>query len=237
MNAKWSRMLQKPRRSRGRRLSSHQSAIQRVRFSSSSRLLQSSSQSASRWVRSWLRSRPKAIVPPKSPSRSQVIRRSRPMSKKGASKVPQNHHVLYCNCSGKLNFSCGEGATPACVPSAWRCDNVKDCSNGKDEVNCNYIFCPINTFKCKSRECLAPSTKCDGKEDCADGSDEAFCDAQTSTPSQNHQNQQQHNIEEQGGEISLDSSAEHIYQQPLQAQLCVTNLESRTVHPATPDQC
>jgi len=120
-------------------------------------------------------------------------------------------------CSGKLDYDCGEG-TPRCIPSAWHCDNIRDCLNGKDEAGCNYIFCPANTFKCKSRECLATSTRCNGVVDCADGSDEAYCFLESSNPiAHNSKFNSHHNVHhssptqnedssELGDEISLDNS-------------------------------
>uniref|UniRef100_A0A914CAR2 EGF-like domain-containing protein n=1 Tax=Acrobeloides nanus TaxID=290746 RepID=A0A914CAR2_9BILA len=72
-------------------------------------------------------------------------------------------------------YFCGE-SNGGCIPLEWVCDNVKDCSNGKDEANCNYLHsCSDGDFMCRSGECVSARFKCDGRSDCSDGSDEATC--------------------------------------------------------------
>ncbi|KAI1703728.1 low-density lipoprotein receptor domain class A domain-containing protein [Ditylenchus destructor] len=118
-------------------------------------------------------------------------------------------------CSGNLDYDCGEG-TPRCIPSAWKCDNIRDCSNGKDEEGCNFIFCPANTFKCQSRECLPTNTRCNGTRECHDGSDEAYCFL-TISPTVNEQRRFTDEDDSTGPEVTLTQSdvptARHFHHQ------------------------
>ncbi|KAI6201085.1 Moesin/ezrin/radixin-like protein 1 [Aphelenchoides besseyi] len=75
--------------------------------------------------------------------------------------------------STTCEFPCNDSQ---CVLASDRCDNVKDCENGKDELDCDYLHsCPTGTFMCKSGECLAFESKCNRTIECADGSDEKAC--------------------------------------------------------------
>lgn len=62
-------------------------------------------------------------------------------------------------------FHCGSGEV---IPETWVCDNVPDCADEGDELDC--------FFKCEiSGEIFPKSYVCDGTEDCADGTDEKMC--------------------------------------------------------------
>ncbi|XP_055855704.1 uncharacterized protein LOC129918960 [Episyrphus balteatus] len=62
----------------------------------------------------------------------------------------------------------------SCIPSQWQCDNIKDCSEGEDELGC--LVCSPEEFRCRSNEkCLTDEYRCDRNEDCDDGSDEHDC--------------------------------------------------------------
>ncbi|KAI6241647.1 EGF-like domain-containing protein [Aphelenchoides fujianensis] len=75
----------------------------------------------------------------------------------------------------KCEYSCGDAQ---CVSGMSRCDNIKDCENGADEKNCDYLHnCSPGLFMCKSGECLEAETKCNGTAECADESDERGCRA------------------------------------------------------------
>ncbi|KRF99687.1 uncharacterized protein Dwil_GK27490 [Drosophila willistoni] len=64
--------------------------------------------------------------------------------------------------------------------AAVRCDNIRDCPDNEDELNCgtdNYepdLICSEEEFKCDNR-CLNLNYHCDGHIDCEDQTDEAGC--------------------------------------------------------------
>uniref|UniRef100_A0A8B9TAB2 Suppression of tumorigenicity 14 n=1 Tax=Anas platyrhynchos TaxID=8839 RepID=A0A8B9TAB2_ANAPL len=70
-------------------------------------------------------------------------------------------------------FRCQNGW---CKPKFWVCDNVNDCGDDSDELQCN---CGNSSFKCNSGKCIPNTQKCDGKDDCGDGSDEGSCNRGT----------------------------------------------------------
>ncbi|KAK4877816.1 hypothetical protein RN001_010322 [Aquatica leii] len=84
-------------------------------------------------------------------------------------RVYQCRELIKLNCSTE-QFNCGN----RCVPMKMRCDGIINCSNGKDEQNCD---CDLTThFHCgNSTSCLHQSRRCDGKVDCWDNFDEAEC--------------------------------------------------------------
>ncbi|XP_046862418.1 low-density lipoprotein receptor-like [Xenia sp. Carnegie-2017] len=66
---------------------------------------------------------------------------------------------------------CGNGQ---CILSHWKCDKIKNCMDGSDEVGCG--SCSSSQFRCRSvNQCISASYVCDKDNDCADGSDEAGC--------------------------------------------------------------
>uniref|UniRef100_A0A8C5QIZ1 Sortilin-related receptor n=1 Tax=Leptobrachium leishanense TaxID=445787 RepID=A0A8C5QIZ1_9ANUR len=66
----------------------------------------------------------------------------------------------------------------SCIPNWRRCDGVRDCQDGTDELHCPTratSHC-LNGTLCEDGEaCIAISDTCDGFLDCSDGSDEANC--------------------------------------------------------------
>jgi len=65
-----------------------------------------------------------------------------------------------------------------------KCDKVADCSDGTDEIGCQYRPCHGDTnttagpndFKCSNNgNCIPLTKKCDGYFDCRDKSDEVAC--------------------------------------------------------------
>lgn len=70
-------------------------------------------------------------------------------------------------------FACADGN--GCIKAIERCDAVKDCGDGSDEMNCEEQGC-LGNFQCKSGECLRRSLVCDSSAHCSDGSDESDCE-------------------------------------------------------------
>ena len=57
----------------------------------------------------------------------------------------------------------------------YRCDDIRDCPNGEDELDCPLKTCAYNQFKCGNGKCIPQVWTCDGDTDCQDGSDEKNC--------------------------------------------------------------
>ncbi|XP_063960931.1 G-protein coupled receptor GRL101-like [Lytechinus pictus] len=74
-----------------------------------------------------------------------------------------------------------------CIPLRMRCNGIKDCPNGQDELECDQdqYKCPNSSYACQQRSveaiegqriCLAPDQICDGQTQCPQGDDELYCD-------------------------------------------------------------
>ena len=70
------------------------------------------------------------------------------------------------------HFTCKSGGI-TCIPLVWRCDNLSECEDESDEIDCPP--CGQSQFHCQSGECILESQRCDGKSECRDGSDEKNC--------------------------------------------------------------
>lgn len=76
-------------------------------------------------------------------------------------------------------FMCQIGVDFQCIKNSFKCDGIRDCNYGSDEINC-VTECPNNEFMCENKEVCIPSKwTCDGLKDCWDGSDETNCTSST----------------------------------------------------------
>ncbi|KAF0990451.1 hypothetical protein HZS_1857 [Henneguya salminicola] len=63
-----------------------------------------------------------------------------------------------------------------CVSFSQICDNVNNCKDGKDELNCDKVSkCNGNQYRCLNGDCIPTSKYCDSIKDCLDYSDEESC--------------------------------------------------------------
>lgn len=82
------------------------------------------------------------------------------------------HSCHLMNCTGDQWFKCQSG----CIPMKHRCDGVRDCLLGEDEVQCRNetteSSCSPFQFQCHGGGCISHAFYCDGDFDCHDQSDE-----------------------------------------------------------------
>lgn len=61
-----------------------------------------------------------------------------------------------------------------CISSSGRCNGIKECNDGTDEMNCD--GCGSGFFHClKSNQCIPIEQRCDGVPQCIHGDDELLC--------------------------------------------------------------
>ncbi|CAL2030443.1 unnamed protein product [Caenorhabditis brenneri] len=89
----------------------------------------------------------------------------------GLIKVSTQWIYPYQECDLSRQFDCGN----KCILKAWQCDNIKDCQNGTDEIDCEPNSCKEGEMLCDSGGCIPGAFKCDGHFDCYDNGDENYC--------------------------------------------------------------
>lgn len=73
-------------------------------------------------------------------------------------------------------FMCSDNRT--CIPSTFVCNDIENCPDGDDELNCEGRNawtprnCTDSEYTCQDHTCVPLDFMCDGKNDCHDGSDE-----------------------------------------------------------------
>ena len=74
----------------------------------------------------------------------------------------------------ETHFRC-HGKQVYCMPVYLRCNQVKDCPNGEDELQCDVAVCP-GYYRCRgSTVCLHPSHVCDSLPQCPQRDDQLLC--------------------------------------------------------------
>jgi hypothetical protein len=71
-------------------------------------------------------------------------------------------------------FTCSDRR---CIPQSKRCDGVRDCAAGEDEVACPATACQAMERACtgSTPPCIPEARWCDGNRDCLNGIDEQNC--------------------------------------------------------------
>ncbi|KAF0991375.1 hypothetical protein HZS_3264, partial [Henneguya salminicola] len=92
-------------------------------------------------------------------------------------KAAVNKHILeaYVNACKIDEILCDNDSK--CVGYSDICDGIKNCDDGKDELNCHTAGCKYFEARCKNGQCVMKNQICDYNFDCADLSDEHGCDS------------------------------------------------------------
>lgn len=83
----------------------------------------------------------------------------------------------------QFKCSASTNQTAFCIDNSKRCNGIKECPNGEDEISADCVNkeCPREKFKCSSGICIPQVWVCDGDQDCLDGLDEHDCNTRNCT--------------------------------------------------------
>ncbi|XP_026298187.1 basement membrane-specific heparan sulfate proteoglycan core protein isoform X16 [Apis mellifera] len=81
--------------------------------------------------------------------------------------------VKLSKCRADDTVRCSDESRYIC--SVQKCDGVKDCDDGDDEVGCPHPGCSPGEFACDVSRCILASHRCNFIKECDDGSDEYDC--------------------------------------------------------------
>ncbi|PBC30144.1 Basement membrane-specific heparan sulfate proteoglycan core protein [Apis cerana cerana] len=81
--------------------------------------------------------------------------------------------VKLSKCRADDTVRCSDESRYIC--SVQKCDGVKDCDDGDDEVGCPHPGCSPGEFACDVSRCILASHRCNFIKECDDGSDEHDC--------------------------------------------------------------
>ncbi|XP_012342709.1 basement membrane-specific heparan sulfate proteoglycan core protein isoform X12 [Apis florea] len=90
--------------------------------------------------------------------------------------------VKLSKCRADDTVRCSDESRYIC--SVQKCDGVKDCDDGDDEVGCPHPGCSPGEFACDVSRCILESHRCNFIKECDDGSDEHDCSYPVCTESQ-----------------------------------------------------
>ncbi|XP_061934449.1 basement membrane-specific heparan sulfate proteoglycan core protein isoform X33 [Apis cerana] len=90
--------------------------------------------------------------------------------------------VKLSKCRADDTVRCSDESRYIC--SVQKCDGVKDCDDGDDEVGCPHPGCSPGEFACDVSRCILASHRCNFIKECDDGSDEHDCSYPACTASQ-----------------------------------------------------
>ncbi|XP_026298186.1 basement membrane-specific heparan sulfate proteoglycan core protein isoform X15 [Apis mellifera] len=90
--------------------------------------------------------------------------------------------VKLSKCRADDTVRCSDESRYIC--SVQKCDGVKDCDDGDDEVGCPHPGCSPGEFACDVSRCILASHRCNFIKECDDGSDEYDCSYPACTASQ-----------------------------------------------------
>ncbi|OAD52335.1 Basement membrane-specific heparan sulfate proteoglycan core protein [Eufriesea mexicana] len=99
------------------------------------------------------------------------------------------------NCRADDTVRCSDESRYIC--SVQRCDGVKDCDDGDDEIGCPHPGCSPGEFACDVSRCILESQRCNFVKECDDGSDEHDCNYPEETNEKEENNDESREVKGQ----------------------------------------